>query len=135
MRFKKRKAETADVNMTPMLDIVFILLIFFIVTASFINFRGMDMTRGPDCDCPAPPSRVIVVMLDEANQAWIEGQPYRPVSVASVIERHRAEDPSRKVVLQIHPEASHWAMIRIRDDLESRKINNSFRILDDAREA
>ena len=54
---KRRKGEDdSQIDLTPMLDVVFIMLIFFIVTASFVNETGLNVDRPPTTDQPPPDS-------------------------------------------------------------------------------
>ena len=66
--------EAADINITPMLDIVFIMLIFFIVTATFVKESGIDVSR-PDAETATKQNRVgILVAINEHNEVWINGR-------------------------------------------------------------
>ena len=66
--------EDVELNMTPMLDIVFILLIFFIVTATFLQEEGFSMTPPPPCegpDCGNSDNVVILVQVDGDNRVFV----------------------------------------------------------------
>ena len=120
MRKRNRKRDDqAEVNMTPMLDIVFILLIFFIVTATFLSEEGIDMRPPPDCTGPdcgdGPPP--IVVQVDDDNQIFVNGDRTDVERVLAAINRHRAEQPDSAVLLEVHDESSHGIVVRIWDDM------------------
>lgn len=104
--------------MTPMLDIVFILLIFFIVTATFLNEEGIDMTppsdHPPPCpDCPAP----IVVQVTGENIIYVNGVRTDVDRVISAVNRFRAESAGSGVLIETHDEADHGIIVRIWDEM------------------
>jgi len=124
---RKRRAtreETAEVNMTPMLDIVFILLIFFIVTATFLNEEGINLTPPPDtptppcADCPPP----IVVQIDASNAIFVNGVRTDVDRVISAVNRFRAEAGGSAVLIEAHDRASHGIIVRIWDDMGANGI-------------
>ena len=71
---RRRSEEENEIDMTPMLDVVFIMLIFFIVTASFVNEVGLDVNRPPTSDAPPPDSADtnIVFRISESNEIMLE---------------------------------------------------------------
>ena len=119
-RFKKAGGGEAEVNMTPMLDIVFILLIFFIVTATFLREEGIDLVPPPDSDEPPPPDAppVIVVQVDEANRIFVNQQLTDIARVGARIERFRSDDPSSPVLIEPDAEADHGVVVRIWDQAQ-----------------
>ena len=72
---KQREEEGAEIDLTPMLDVVFIMLIFFIVVASFLKEAGLEINR-PDDNQPQDPndSVSIVVEISSDNQLWMENR-------------------------------------------------------------
>lgn len=124
----KRREDAAEVNMTPMLDIVFILLIFFIVTATFLNEEGIDMQPPPDeappCpDCPAP----IVVQVTEDNRIYVNGVITDVDRVISAVNRFRAENAGAAVLIEANNEARHGIIVRIWDDMQANAVPVSLR--------
>ena len=111
--------DNAEVNMTPMLDIVFILLIFFIVTATFLSEEGLDMRPPPDSDTPpdsnAPPP--IVVQVDNENQIFVNQVRTDVDRVLSAVNRFRAEAPNSAVLLEVQDEAEHGIIVQIWDEM------------------
>jgi biopolymer transport protein ExbD len=110
-------SKQADVNMTPMLDVVFILLIFFVVTATFLTEFGLDMRTpndGPACtDCPPP----VVVQIDENNMIIVNQVPTQADAVLTAVYSHRVETPRSGVLIQVHDEADHGTVVRILDNM------------------
>jgi biopolymer transport protein ExbD len=87
------EADENEINLTPMLDVVFIMLIFFIVTATFIREIGLDVNR-PDQDQPQVIQErgAILVIIDENDAIWIDGRTVDPRAVRANIERMHAEN-------------------------------------------
>lgn len=92
--------ESAEIDLTPMLDVVFIMLIFFIVTASFIKEAGIEVNR-PEASTAQPKENVnILVAINANNEIWMDKRRVDKRSVRSVIERMHAENPKGAVVIQ-----------------------------------
>jgi biopolymer transport protein ExbD len=115
---KRRKEEDeSQIDMTPMLDVVFIMLIFFIVTASFVNESGLDVNRPPTSDEPPPDSENtnIVFRVSESNELTLEGRRIDVRSVRANVERMHAEKPEAKVVVSAHPKSKTELFVLISD--------------------
>lgn len=115
---KRRKEEDeSQIDMTPMLDVVFIMLIFFIVTASFVNEVGLDVNRPPTTEDPPPDSENtnIVFRVSESNEIMFEGRRIDIRSVRANVERLHAEKPEAKVVISSHPKAKTEIYVMISD--------------------
>ena len=98
MRRNKRggtEDNPSEIDLTPMLDVVFIMLIFFIVTASFIKEAGVEVNR-PD----ASTSPNILIAVTATNEIWIDKRRVDKRAVRSVVERMHAENPKGAVVIQ-----------------------------------
>lgn len=124
------KPENADVDLTPMLDVVFILLIFFIVTAVFLQESALSV-EAPPPDSTGKPSPAIVVAIDEVGYVQVNGRASLVESVRANIERIRAEAPNSAVIIQAHPDASNRTVLRIRDQLASARIEQVNLVLSD----
>jgi len=120
---KQRPVEEANVDLTPMLDVVFILLIFFIVTAVFLQEEAIPLEPPPpQTDTPSDPVPVILILVDEENRVFVNNRPSLVESVRANIERLRAETPNSSVIIQAHPDAKNGTVIRIRDQAASANI-------------
>lgn len=104
----------AEINLTPMLDVVFIMLIFFIVTASFIKEAGIDVDR-PDAPTAVPQDGNILVAINAANQIWIDRRVVDPRAVRANIERLHAENPEGSVVIQADKRAYTETLVGVMD--------------------
>ena len=95
-----REEEEQEINITPMLDVVFIMLIFFIVTASFVKESGIDVNR-PDAQTAVKKEKAnILVAISENGEIWIDRQRVDPRAVRANIERLHAENPQGTVIIQ-----------------------------------
>mgnify|MGYP002176858091 FL=1 len=103
--------------MTPMLDVVFIMMIFFIVTASFVNESGLSVSRPPTSDQPPPDSKNtnIVFRVSESNELTLEGRRIDIRAVRANVERMHAEKPEAKVIISSHPKAKTDMFVKISD--------------------
>jgi biopolymer transport protein ExbD len=100
-RTNKAAAEDeATIDLTPMLDVTFIMLIFFIVTASFIKESGIEVNR-PEASTSLPKENVnILVAISATNEIWMDQRRIDVRSVRANIERLHAENPKGAVVIQ-----------------------------------
>ena len=114
-----RPPQEADVDLTPMLDVVFILLIFFIVTSTFAREEAIGLDTPPT---PTPPDqpiqeqRAILIFIDESNLISVNGRVTDIGSVRANIERVVAESPNSSLVIQAHPKTRSGIVVKIRDE-------------------
>ena len=118
MRRKRvRQEEDADIDITPMLDIVFIMLIFFIVTATFVKESGIDVTR-PDAETAVKQNRVaILIAIRDNNEVWINRRQVDLASVRANVEKLHAENPQGVAVIQADREAETGVLVEIMDQV------------------
>ncbi|RMF97217.1 MAG: biopolymer transporter ExbD [Gammaproteobacteria bacterium] len=91
--------EEAEINLTPMLDVVFIMLIFFIVTASFLKESGLEANRPPSVQQQPEKSESITVRITSTNKIIIDGRDVDPRAVSAVITRKKAENPDAPIAI------------------------------------
>ena len=112
-----RKEEDADIDITPMLDIVFIMLIFFIVTATFVKESGIDVTR-PDAETAVKQNRVaILIAIRDNNEIWINRRKVDLASVRANVEKLHAENPQGGAVIQADRQAETGVLVEIMDQV------------------
>lgn len=117
MRRRHHIEDDTEINITPMLDIVFIMLIFFIVTTSFVREQGLELSRPSN----TPPQEIkqntgpIVVKIDSASLISIKGRLLEPRAVQANLEREKAEKPDAPLIIAAHPQASTEALVTILD--------------------
>ncbi|WP_043769036.1 ExbD/TolR family protein [Algiphilus aromaticivorans] len=107
--------EEADVNMTPMLDIVFIMLIFFIVTTSFVKETGIEVIR-PSADTAEQQEKAnILIGIRENGEIWIDRRQVEVQAVRASVERMLAENPEAGVVVVADRAADTGTLIEAMD--------------------
>ena len=121
MRRKSRETDEAEINITPMLDIVFIMLIFFIVTTSFVKEKGLEVSRPSN----SPPKEIvkkkgpIVVKIDANGNISMKGRMLERRAVEANLEREKAEKPDSPLIIAAHPDADTEALVIILDAAEA----------------
>ncbi|MGD8175518.1 ExbD/TolR family protein [Marinimicrobium sp. ARAG 43.8] len=119
MRRKKSRSgeDSNDIDLTPMLDVVFIMLIFFIVTASFVKEVGLNTNVPEENDQPPPENADpnIVVDIRQDNQVWIENRRVDARAIRSNIERMRAELPEATVIIRAHDRSDASVYVSVAD--------------------
>ena len=105
-----------EINLTPMLDVVFIMLIFFIVTASFIKESGIDVNR-PDAPVTEsePDKANILVVINANDEIWIDRRLIDPRALRANIERMHAENPSGSVVIRADKASTNKMLVTVMD--------------------
>ena len=119
-----QEEQDDDINMTPMLDIVFILLIFFIVTASFVKESGIDIQRPSAVTTESKEQASIVVAINEAGEIWIDKRAIDVRSVRANIERLRAENPQGSVVIQADENSKNGLLVQVMDAARQAGVEN-----------
>ena len=89
-----------EIDLTPMLDVVFILLIFFIVTSVFVTEAGIDVSKPQASTAEARSKDLILIAISDDGQIWIDGEQLDPRFIRSRFERRLAETPNASVVIQ-----------------------------------
>lgn len=122
-RVSKRQSEDdTKIDITPMLDVVFIMLIFFIVTASFIKESGAKVVK-PDAETSVKrPNATILLAIDENDKIWLDRKTIDPRSIKVNINRLRAENPEGEVVVQADVDSTAEAVIKVVDALKDAGI-------------
>ncbi len=107
--------EESEINLTPMLDVVFIMLIFFIVTASFIKESGIDINRPEAATAERKERGNILVAISDTGQIWIDRRQVDIRAVRANIERLHAENPQGAVVIQADTDSQHGLLVQVMD--------------------
>ncbi|MCH2173739.1 biopolymer transporter ExbD [Myxococcota bacterium] len=123
-KHRNREVEESEVNMTPMLDVVFIMLIFFIVTASFVKESGIDINR-PDASTAERKQRGnILVAISETGQIWIDKRQVDVRALRPNIERLHAENPQGAVVIQADKSSKNGLLVDVMDAAREAGVYN-----------
>jgi biopolymer transport protein ExbD len=108
-------SDESSVDITPMLDVVFIMLIFFIVTATFIKEAGIDVDKPDAATAVVQEKASILIAIDAEDRVWINRRQVDVRSVRSIIERLHAENPKGTVVIQADRESRNDMLVRVMD--------------------
>jgi len=108
-----RSDDEADINLTPMLDVVFIMLIFFIVTATFIKQTGIDVRRPEALTAERKPTVSVLVAINDRGEIWIDKKRVPSTSVRAEIERIHAENPKGGLVIQADRGAKYENLVTV----------------------
>ena len=122
--FQNVEEEEAEINITPMLDVVFIMLIFFIVTASFVKESGLEVNR-PDAPTAVKKENAnILVAIGASNEIWINRRRIDPRAVRANIERMHAENPEGAVIIQADKKAFTETLVLVMDSARQAGVYN-----------
>jgi biopolymer transport protein ExbD len=116
--------EDTTIDLTPMLDVVFIMLIFFIVTASFIKEAGIDVNRplAPTADKQA--DAAILVAISSGDEIWIDRRQVEASNVRNVIEKLHQENPKGSLVIQADEKSTNAMLVVVMEAAKSAGVAN-----------
>jgi biopolymer transport protein ExbD len=115
--------DEAEVDMTPMLDIVFIMLIFFIVTTSFVKEAGFDINKPQAAQASKKPSANIFIAVDKNGRIHMEKRVVDIKRVRANVERMLAESPEAAVMIMGDIDAKHGIIIKVMDQVKAAGID------------
>jgi len=116
--------EENEINLTPMLDVVFIMLIFFIVTATFIKEAGIQVERPDTVTADTQDDAAILVAISANDEIWIDRQKRDPRAVRSVLEGMRAENPKGGMVIQADEESTNEILVIVLEAAKAAGVSN-----------
>ena len=125
---KRRHTNQVDgdneINLTPMLDIVFIMLIFFVVTTSFVKESGIEVNR-PTAQTAQPRDQGnILIAITPGGEIWIDKRPVDIRAIRAVVERLVAENPEGGVIIQGDREAEIGLLVKVMDQVRKAGVVN-----------
>ncbi len=125
-RFSQKKSkEETEINLTPMLDVVFIMLIFFIVTTSFVKETGIEVNRPSAKSAKSKSKANILIAIRNNNEIWIDKRMVDIRSVRANIERLKAENNSQSsVIIQSDTESKTGVLVKVMDQVRLAGIFN-----------
>ena len=118
-RRRTQNDEETAIDMTPMLDIVFIMLIFFIVTTSFVKEAGVDINRPAASTGKKTDSKSLVVAIAKDGAVYIDGSQIDVQAVRPLVESLRAQDPESAVMVQADDASRTGALIQVMDQIRA----------------
>lgn len=107
--------DDTEINLTPMLDVTFIMLIFFIVTSSFVKEAGIDVSKPAAVTAEVKERGNILVAITEQGEIWVDKRPVDPRAVRANIERLHAENPQGSVVIQADKNSRNELLVIVMD--------------------
>ena len=121
---RRRNVDQSEINLTPMLDVVFIMLIFFIVTASFVKEAGIEVTRPPAATAERQERGNILVAITADDQIWIDRRQVSAKALRANIERLHAENPQGSVVIQADERSTNGLLVQVMDAARLAGVKN-----------
>ena len=115
--------EDAAIDMTPMLDIVFIRLIFFIVTTVFVKEAGIEVNKPEASEAFMPKNANIFIAVTEDGDVWLDKRQVAADSVRANVERLLTEQPTDYVIIQADVKAKHGLVVEIMDQVKDAGID------------
>ncbi|WP_041524226.1 ExbD/TolR family protein [Gilvimarinus agarilyticus] len=116
--------QTGAIDLTPMLDVVFIMLIFFIVTATFIKETGVEVERPEATMADEKKNASILIAITDEDEIWIDKNQVDPRGVRAQIERLLADNPRGSVVIQADAEANVKLLAEVADTARQLNVSN-----------
>lgn len=113
----QRRDEDLEINMTPMLDIVFIMLIFFIVTAVFVKQAGVEVDKPAALTAQDVRRISILIAVTESGEVWINKRAVDVRDVSAVVEKLHRENPKGRIVIQADRDSTSGLVVDIMDQL------------------
>ncbi|MBW3567075.1 MAG: biopolymer transporter ExbD, partial [Proteobacteria bacterium] len=107
--------QDAEINMTPMLDIVFIMLIFFIVTTSFVKEAGFEVNRPPAQTADPQTRGNVMIAVSQAGDIWMSKRNVQIEQVRLLVEQAKAENPEGSVVIIADESAPTGVVVQVMD--------------------
>ena len=123
-RHTQGSAEEGEINMTPMLDVVFIMLIFFIVTTSFVKESGVEVNQPSAETTQRQDKNNILVAITPTGEIWIDKQQVDVRAVRANVQRLRAQSPDSAVVIQADKEARTGILVKVMDQIRLAGVEN-----------
>jgi biopolymer transport protein ExbD len=109
--------EETELDMTPMLDIVFIMLIFFIVTTSFVKESGVTVSTPQAQSASRQENTNIFIAITDSGEIWIDRRPVDPRSLRAIVARLHADKPEGSVIIQADENAATRVLVEVMDQV------------------
>lgn len=121
---KFTEEQEPPIDLTPMLDVVFILLIFFIVTASFVKESGIEVNKPEAQTAVKKELANIFVAINEHDEIWIDKRQVDVRALRGIIERLKAENPQSSIVIQADKRSTNEKLVKVMDAARQAGIYN-----------
>ena len=121
---RRKPEEEGEINITPMLDIVFIMLIFFIVTTSFVKEPGIDPARPYAITATTKELGNIMIAVSHEDHIWMNKNRVELAGVRQLVEAARAENPESSVIIVADQSASTGMVIDLMDQVRAAGVTS-----------
>jgi biopolymer transport protein ExbD len=121
---RRQSGAIAEINMTPLIDMVFILLIFFIVTTSFVKETGVDVSRPSAKTAVKKELANIMISITPNDEVWMDKRQIDRRAVRANVERMHAENPEGSVIILADKEAKTGLLIEVMDQARLAGVAN-----------
>jgi len=118
------EADEGDIDITPMLDIVFIMLIFFIVTTSFVKESGVTVSRPSAETAVEQKGNNILIAIRPNGEIWIDRRAVDIRAVRANVERLKAENPEGAVIIQADENSQTGLLVKVMDQARMAGVSN-----------
>ncbi len=119
-----RDEEESAIDITPMLDVIFIMLIFFIVTATFVKESGIDVNRPEATTAVRQETGNILIAISDKNEIWIDRRVVDFRSLRPIVERLHAENPQGAVIIQADKDSKTDILVKVMDAARAAGVPN-----------
>ena len=117
--------EEAKIDLTPMLDVVFIMLIFFIVTATFVKEIALDVNKPPQMEETVSDNKSITIVVRANDDIQLDGLSIDKRAVAAQIVRRKAENPEAQVSILAHPKSSADTLVSVVNSVKEAGVRDA----------
>ena len=117
-------SEESQIELTPMLDVVFIMLIFFIVTTSFVKESGIEVSRPNAASAKKQERASIFIAIDDKGYIWLQKRKIEIDSVRANIEKLHAESPEGTVIIQADQKSETGVLVKVMDQIRLAGVKN-----------
>ena len=124
MRRIQREQEEPQVDLTPMLDVVFIMLIFFIVTTSFVRETGIDINRPMAATAEKQAKGIILIAIKPNGEIWMDRKQIEIGSIRSHVQSFKAKYPQSSVIIQSDEKSTTGTLVRVMDQIRLAGVQN-----------
>lgn len=120
----EHSAKAANVNLTPLIDMVFILLIFFLVTASFTKEAGIEVDRPSAQTAVRQEASNLVIAIDKNNEIWVENRNIDIRTIRAYVEQQQAQNPEGSVIILADKDSRAGMTVDVLDQVRLAGVSN-----------
>lgn len=120
----EHSAKAANVNLTPLIDMVFILLIFFLVTASFTKEAGIEVDRPSAQTAIRQEASNLVIAIDKNNEIWVENRNIDIRTIRAYVEQQQAQNPEGSVIILADKDSRAGMTVDVLDQVRLAGVTN-----------